>query len=176
MTDPKKIADGLRRYNAWRRNNDEDLTLEMPDPKELGIWIDSAIAVLDAHAENNDLAQRVEELEADARRWKAIKQRHSIALVRLATGSGSYNSSKAPAILDAWADMAAAEIEAFDPDAYLKEIESRIAAFEASEAAVSKKGIERDCCGTFYRSPHRKTCEKYRGKSGQKNQSAEAGD
>ena len=65
MTDPKKIADGLRRYNAWRRNNDEDLTVEMPDPKELGIWIDSAIAVLDAHAENNDLAQRVEELEAE---------------------------------------------------------------------------------------------------------------
>ena len=65
MTDHKKIADGLRRYNAWRRNNDEDLTLEMPDPKELGIWIDSAIAVLDAHAENNDLAQRVEELEAE---------------------------------------------------------------------------------------------------------------
>jgi len=124
----------------------------------------------------NVLALRVEELAADARRWKAIKQRHSIALVRLATGSGSYNSSKAPAILDAWADMAAAEIEAFDPDAYLKEIESRIAAFEASEAAVSKKGIERDCCGTFYRSPHRKTCEKYRGKSGQKNQSPEAGD
>jgi len=124
----------------------------------------------------NVLDLRVEELAADARRWKAIKQRHSIALVRLATGSGSYNSSKAPAILDAWADMAAAEIEAFDPDAYLKEIESRIAAFEASEAAVSKKGIERDCCGTFYRSPHRKTCEKYRGKSGQKNQSPEAGD
>jgi len=123
----------------------------------------------------NVLDLRVEELAADARRWKAIKQRHSIALVRLATGSGSYNSSKAPAILDAWADMAAAEIEAFDPDAYLKEIESRIAAFEASEAAVSKKGIERDCCGTFYRSPHRKTCEKYRGKSGQKNQSPEAG-
>jgi len=92
----------------------------------------------------NVLALRVEELAADARRWKAIKQRHSIALVRLATGSGSYNSSKAPAILDAWADMAAAEIEAFDPDAYLKEIESRIAAFEASEAAVSKKGIERE--------------------------------
>ena len=65
MTDPKKIADGLRRYNAWRRNNDGDLTVEMPDPKELGIWIDSAIAVLDAHAENNDLAQRVEKIEAD---------------------------------------------------------------------------------------------------------------
>jgi len=69
MTDPKKIADGLRRYNAWRRNNDEDLTVEMPDPKELGIWIDSAIAVLDAHAENNDLAQGVEDGHIK-RAWK----------------------------------------------------------------------------------------------------------
>lgn len=65
MSDIKQLAENLRRYNDWRRNNDEDLTLEMPNPKDLGIWIDSAIAVLEAHAENNDLARRVERLAAE---------------------------------------------------------------------------------------------------------------
>jgi hypothetical protein len=27
-------------------------------------------------------------------------------------------------------------------------------------------GIERECCGTFFRTPHRSTCKNYRGKKG----------
>lgn len=73
------------------------------------------------------------EIAADARRWRAVRQRHAAALTRLATGSGAYISHKAPAILDAWADMAAAKIEAFDPDAYHAEIAERLEAFEKAE-------------------------------------------
>ena len=51
MTDPKKIADGLRRYNAWRRNNDEGLNLEMPNPTDLGKWIEEAANTLDSLTE-----------------------------------------------------------------------------------------------------------------------------
>lgn len=72
------------------------------------------------------------EVAADARRWRAVRQRHAVALTCLATGSGAYSSHTAPAILDAWADMAAAEIEAFDPEAYRAEIAERL---EASENA-----------------------------------------
>lgn len=68
----------------------------------------------------------------DARRWRAVKQRHVAVITRIATGSTSYSSAKAPAILDAWADMAAAEIEAFDPDAYRAEVGERIKEFEKS--------------------------------------------
>lgn len=65
---------------------------------------------------------------ADARRWRALKQRHGMALVRLATGSTSYSTTSAPALLDAWADMAAAELEAFDPEKYAStEVPERIA-------------------------------------------------
>lgn len=31
---------------------------------------------------------------------------------------------------------------------------------------IDTAGIERDCCGTFFDSPHRSTCKKYRGKKG----------
>lgn len=67
----------------------------------------------------------------DARRWRALKQRHAYALVRLATGGTSYNSEKAPAILDAWADVAIAEIKSFDPVAWHKESSKRIEELEA---------------------------------------------
>lgn len=62
MIDLKQLAENLRRYNAWRRGAEG---VEMPSPKDLGVWIDSAIAVLEAHAENNDLARRVERLAAE---------------------------------------------------------------------------------------------------------------
>ncbi len=57
--------------------------------------------------------------EMDARRWRAVRQRYAGSLCRLATDSRSYSSVKAPALLDAWADMAAAEVEALDPDHWI---------------------------------------------------------
>ena len=68
----------------------------------------------------------------DARRWRAVRKRYGIALCRLATGSASYSSVKAPALLDAWADMAAAEIEAFDREHWMNvEVPQRIAQLES---------------------------------------------
>jgi len=61
----------------------------------------------------------------DAARWRAVKARHAMRLVRLATNSGGYNSARAPAILDAWADMAKAEIEALS-ERHRKYIAQRI--------------------------------------------------
>ena len=88
-------------------------------------------AVMHAAAEHiEELERRLRKVEKEAARWRGIKQRHSVALVRLATGSGSYSSGKASGLLDAWADMAAAEVDAFDPDAYLAEVDARIAEFE----------------------------------------------
>lgn len=67
----------------------------------------------------------------DARRWRAVRKRYASALCRLATYSTSYSSVKAPALLDAWADMAAAEIEAFDPEHWMNvEVPARIAELE----------------------------------------------
>lgn len=67
----------------------------------------------------------------DARRWRAVRQRYGVALCRMATDSMSYSSDKAPALLDAWADMAAAEIEAFDPKKWMdEEVPARIAELE----------------------------------------------
>ena len=62
----------------------------------------------------------------DALRWRAVKLRHSVALCRVATNSVSYSSEKVSALLDAWADMAHAEMDAFDPDTYRKEVEAQI--------------------------------------------------
>jgi hypothetical protein len=90
-----------------------------------GMCADAAIgAAKEWMKEVETLRARVKELEAcsaDASRWRAIKFRHSVALCRLATGSVSYSNAKAPALLDAWADMASAEIEAFDPEKYMNE-------------------------------------------------------
>lgn len=53
----------------------------------------------------------------DARRWRAVRTRYPYSLCRLATGgSRSYSSTKAPELVDAWADRAADEVEAFDAD------------------------------------------------------------
>ena len=64
----------------------------------------------------------------DARRWRAVRRRYSVRLCRMATGSVSYSSNGVDAILDAWADMAHAEMAAFDPDTYRKEVEAQIQA------------------------------------------------
>jgi hypothetical protein len=65
MTDLKQLAQNLRNYNAWRRGDGKNANIEMPHPIDLGTWIDSAIAVVEAHAKSNVLAQRAEKLEAD---------------------------------------------------------------------------------------------------------------
>lgn len=66
----------------------------------------------------------------DARRWRALKQRHGVKLLRMATGSVAYSSERAPALLDAWADMAVAEIEAYDPDLWRRETDAQLKAME----------------------------------------------
>lgn len=50
----------------------------------------------------------------DARRWRSVKAKHCLALTRLATGESNYSSVKTPAVLDAWADLAFAEIDALE--------------------------------------------------------------
>ena len=62
----------------------------------------------------------------DAQRWRAVKLRHPAALCRLATNSVSYSSDKVDALLDAWADMARAEMDAFDPDTFRKEVAAHL--------------------------------------------------
>ena len=47
----------------------------------------------------------------DARRWRAIRIRHAVALCRIATDGDSYSNVRSPMLLDAWADLAAAELE-----------------------------------------------------------------
>jgi len=49
MTDIKQLAKNLRRYNAWRR--DEDPSLKMPNMKDLGEWIEEAANALDCLTE-----------------------------------------------------------------------------------------------------------------------------
>ena len=59
MTDLKQLAQNLRSYNAWRR--DEDSSLKMPNMKDLGEWIDSAAAPLESlTAERDALAAELE--------------------------------------------------------------------------------------------------------------------
>ncbi len=76
----------------------------------------------------------------DARRWRAVCTRHGVAMTRMATGSGSYSSHKKQAILDAWADMAAAEVEGFDPDAFRAENEAPTIAFLEAPPSLGKLG------------------------------------
>ena len=49
MTDIKQLAQNLRNYNAWRR--DEDPSLKMPNMKDLGEWIEEAANALDCLTE-----------------------------------------------------------------------------------------------------------------------------
>jgi hypothetical protein len=75
--------------------------------------------------------EQAEQDAIDARRWRAVRKRYASALCQLATDSRSYSSVKAPALLDAWADMAEAEIEAFDPEHWMSvEVPERIAELE----------------------------------------------
>ena len=43
----EEARDLLKRYNAWRRDDNVPNSYEMPDPKEIGIAIDVAISALD---------------------------------------------------------------------------------------------------------------------------------
>lgn len=76
----------------------------------------------------------------DARRWRSVRKRYASALCRLATDSLSYSSAKAPDLLDAWADMAAAEIDAFDQEHWMNvEVPERIAELERE---LGRDGID----------------------------------
>lgn len=78
---------------------------------------------------------------ADARRWRAVRKRYAVSLCRLATGSVSYSSVKAPALLDAWADMAAAEVDAFDAEKWRnEEVPARIAELQERIARSEQAG------------------------------------
>lgn len=75
--------------------------------------------------------EQAEQDMIDARRWRAVRTLYGCSLCRLATDSTSYSSEKAPTLLDAWADMAAAEIEAFDVDHWMNvEVPATIADLE----------------------------------------------
>ena len=51
-----ECAEHLRKYNEWRRGDPEDnREVEMPHPRELGLNIDFAVAVLDAMAAHDHL-------------------------------------------------------------------------------------------------------------------------
>lgn len=78
------------------------------------------------------LVELAEAAQVDAGRWRGVKARHAMSLVRLATGSSAYNSAKAGPLLDSWADMARTEVEAFDADAWREELPGRIADLEAN--------------------------------------------
>ncbi len=51
--DAKQVANGLMRYNEWRRDNSVPPKTAQPNPKELGVLIDQAI----------ELAQRIEQVK-----------------------------------------------------------------------------------------------------------------
>lgn len=58
------------------------------------------------------LLARISELEKDARRWRAVRDRHAVALNRVAKyGRHGYSRDTSDAVLDKWADDAADEIE-----------------------------------------------------------------
>lgn len=40
---PQEAIEILKRYNAWRRDENVPNSHEMPDPKEVGIAIDTAV-------------------------------------------------------------------------------------------------------------------------------------
>lgn len=87
--------------------------------------------------------EQAEQDSIDARRWRAVRKRYASALCRLATDSTSYSSAKAPALLDAWADMAAAEVEAFDPEKWMREeVPARIAELKRSGAKTMPADAE----------------------------------
>ena len=50
--DIKECVDYLRTYNAWRRGDD---SIDAPDPRELGLNLDFAVAILDAIAGHDHL-------------------------------------------------------------------------------------------------------------------------
>lgn len=54
LTISKTVA-GLIKYQYWRRGGD----CAMPDPKELGAWIDYAIEVLEAIDNDPELKERI---------------------------------------------------------------------------------------------------------------------
>lgn len=70
-----------------------------------------------------------------------MRRRYAVSLCHLATGSVSYSSAKAPALLDAWADMAAAEMEAFDAEKWrLHEVPALIDELQSARPGDRKAG------------------------------------
>lgn len=58
--------------------------------------------------------QRLSAESLDARRYRALVTRHAYAIVTLLIGERGYNSAKARSQIDAFADLAAEEVAAFD--------------------------------------------------------------
>ena len=44
-----KLSDNLKIYNAWRRG---DESIDQPDPKQIGQWIDAAIEIVKKYEES----------------------------------------------------------------------------------------------------------------------------
>lgn len=60
------LAANLRRYNAWRRGDDE--TIDMPHPTDIGKWIDTAASVL----------ERIDPEQLASALWNVSKLRHGL--------------------------------------------------------------------------------------------------
>src|SRR6478609_5447378 len=60
------LAANLRRYNAWRRGDDE--TIEMPHPKDIGKWLDAAA----------DTLERIDPERLASALWNVEKLRHGL--------------------------------------------------------------------------------------------------
>lgn len=56
----KKCADLLTKFNEWRRGDDEDnQDVKMPNPKELGIAIDSAVELIKQRDEMHEALRKI---------------------------------------------------------------------------------------------------------------------
>jgi hypothetical protein len=66
-TETKELAEEVRQYNAWRRGDD---SIEMPDPKRLGVIIDEAADRLEQHGNPSDAADPNGSTCARLKWWK----------------------------------------------------------------------------------------------------------
>ena len=128
------VPDEREAFEAWAKARGMDVAYTYDTERSRHVWLNPMTADLwDAWQARSALgAPAVQEdseaVKKDALRWRGVKARHGMSLVRLATSSGAYNSAKKDAILDAWADLAASEVDAFDKDAWHEEVLDLIAA------------------------------------------------
>lgn len=176
----------LRKFNAWRRGSDDDF-LENPYPRELGLHIDFAVDVLDAMAGHDHLMViaatryclgRMSYIVSDCADWlikiwprldkstKTIIKRDIEDEFRRDNKAREDGGTYRPLGMDCdrkqWERVRALWRDCHgQPE---KQPETSAPAIVFFPAGSLGEEVERPCCGTFYRTPHRSTCPKYRGK------------